>query len=511
MGLENMFHAAAHSHWHKTAVVCHHQRISYHRLDTRSTQVAGMLLDILGVKQKKVLVLARNSISYLEVILGCFKADMVACPINWRLSPYELATLLTQEQFELIFYDGHTYALLHEAIGLCDLQINSYRLGGFKYESRIKIFSYEYHAIREAVNHADSDLALQYFTSGSTGLPKGVLHSHGSLMAYVNTYALASDWGENTVYETSASLFHLSGFSCLISLLLGNTLVLMDHFELAEFFTAAVEEGATRVSLVPTLVNALLHSTRVSQYDLSGIEKMVYGGSSMLPDQVEAAARQLSCDLEMAYGTTETCCISLLTAEDHRKILDGTISPQKLSSAGRPLSCVEVRVAGEDGATLPPNAVGEIQVKSPFLYQGYSSVGVHQALTADGYHQTGDIGYVDEDGYVYILDRKHDMIVCGGENIYPKEVEICIAKMANCISQVSVVGLQDSTWGEIVVAFVVPIPGAPVTESDIIAFCKHNIASYKKPKKVLLVEELPLDVNGKVSKRKLKAMLVTGI
>lgn len=507
MGLERMFRASVHRNLKKTAVIANKQHITYRNLDCRSTRVAGMLQDILKIKQKKVLILAHNSIYYLETILGCFKSNMVACPINWRLSPYELATILTQERFELIFFDRQTCSTLQKALDMCDLQIEQIRLGGLKYESWIEFLSYDYQAMDKIVERMDRDIAIQYFTSGTTGIPKGVLLSHGSLASYVETYTKASEWVEDTIYETSANLFHLSGFSAVISLLLGNTLVLMDHFQLDEFLAAMEAERVTRISLVPTLIMTILNDPRGERYDFSRVEKNVYGGAAMLPSQIQEVCRRLSCQMEIAYGSTETCCISILTSTDHQQVLEGILPEEKLASVGRCLPGIQVRVEGEDGQALAANEIGELLVKSPFLYEGYSAVSAPRALTADGYHHTGDIGYVDDDGYLYIVDRKHDMIVCGGENIYPKEVEICIAKMAASVQQVSVVGQPDPVWGEIVVAFVVPKPGAVVTEEDITTFCKHNIASYKKPKRIIFVDELPMNGNGKVSKRELQRRL----
>ena len=507
MGIERVFRDRVRSHPKKTAVVYERQRVTYQMLDIRSGQVAGMLRDILGQEQKKVLILAHNSIYYLEVLLGCFKANMIACPVNWRLSPYELSTLLMQDRFELIFFDRASCALLQKALEVCDLQIEQIRLGGLKYESRIEFFSYDHLEMERSTMRRPSDVAIQYFTSGTTGIPKGVLQSHESLLQYVDVYSGISHWRHDAIYETSANLFHLSGFSCLISLLLGNTLVLMDHFSMDKFLTATVHEKVTRMSLVPTLITAILHDPRLSSFDLSRVEKIVYGGSAMLPSQIEAVSQSLSCGLEIAYGSTETCCISVLTSEDHQQILEGRAPERRLASVGRPLPGVHLRVEGEDGQELPPNEVGELTVKSPFLYSGYSGANVPTRFTSDGFHHTGDVGYIDEVGYVYIVDRKHDMIVCGGENIYPKEVEICIAKMANCVREVSVVGQPDPIWGEIVVAFVVPKEGATVTEEDIITFCKHNIASYKKPKRVFFVDALPLNSNGKVEKNTLRDWL----
>lgn len=502
MGLEALFQHAARKNWKKTAVVCRRARISYGCLEVRSTQVAGMLRDMLGPGEKRVLMLAHNSILCLEAFLGCLKAGATACPVNWRLSPYELSTLLIRERFDLIFYDRDTWSLLQQALDLCDFQIPQMRLGGLKHKSCIQFFAYDRPDINE--ERGADGVAIQYFTSGSTGVPKGVLHTHRSLIQYVRAYTQASGWREDAVYQTSANLFHLSGFSALVSLCLGNKLVLMDHFQLDEFLRAMDEEGVTRVSVVPTLLAKMLEDGRLGG---CGADRLVYAGSAMDPAQIERALERLPCGLEMAYGSTETCCISMLTEADHRAVAEGRLDRRKLASVGRPLPEVSVRLADSEGREPPIGETGEIFVKSPFLYQGYSGSHVRQSLTRDGYHLTGDIGRWDEDGYLYIVDRKHDMIICGGENIYPREVEICIAKMVNCVQAVGVVGEPDPVWGERVVAFVVPKAGTRPSEEDIIAFCKHNIASYKKPKRVIFLDALPLDGNGKVSKGALRELL----
>ena len=506
MGLEALFQRAAREHWKKTAVVCNRTRISYGCLEVRSTQVAGMLRNMLDPGEKKVLLLAHNSILCLEALLGCLKAGVTACPVNWRLSPYELSTLLIQERFGLIFYDRDTWGLLQQSLDLCDFQIPRMRLGGLKYQSCVQVFAYDRPVIDE--KRGIDEIAIQYFTSGSTGVPKGVLHTHRSMIQYLRAYSTASGWPENGVYQTSANLFHLSGFSALISLCLGNKLVLMDHFQMEEFLQAMKEEKVTRVSVVPTLLTKMLEDGRLSSFRT---ERLVYAGSAMAPSQIQRALEHLPCTLEMAYGSTETCCISMLTETDHRAVAEGRLDRRKLASVGRPLPEVSVRLEDSQGGEPLLGGIGEILVKSPFLYQGYSGSHVQQSLTQDGYHRTGDIGRWDEDGYLYIVDRKHDMIVCGGENIYPREVEICIAKMINCVQAVGVVGEPDPVWGERVAAFVVPKAGTHPSAEDIIAFCKHNIASYKKPSRVIFVDALPLDGNGKVSKRALRELLNEGI
>ncbi len=500
MSLAGLFHEAALRHPEKTAAICSGERIGYGALETLSARIAGLLRDLLGAPQSKVLILAHNAVFSLALFPGCFRANMIACPVNWRLSAGEVASILDQEPFALAFCDSRTLPLLRSAMALQERSFRVIVLDGEEYPALLAAAEEAPYAPRQA-----GDCSIQYFTSGTTGIPKGVLLPDESLEAYVRTYSAVSEWTEEAIYQTSANLFHLSGFSALISLSIGGTLVLMDQFRMEEFLGTMEREGVTRVSLVPTLINRVLCEGKYREYDFSRVRKIVYGGAPMLPEQIRNVQRHLSCDTEIAYGCTETCNISVLTAEDHRRILRGELEEKKLLSVGRPAPGVQVRIMGEDRKERPTGAIGSITVKSPLLYKGYSGPDSRRAFSPDGYHDTGDLGYRDEDGYIYIVDRKHDMIVCGGENIYPKEVELCISRMEDAVSQVSVVGKPDHLWGEIVVAFVVP--RRAVTAEEIVDFCKKTIASYKKPRRVIFLKELPVNANGKVDKLALRAWL----
>lgn len=478
------------------ALVTVDEKVTYSELDALSDAYAAFLQSRAVVPGDKVLACMHNSVSSVALLLACSKAGAVFCPANWRLSCEELAALLDVEPFALAVVDASLLGVLSNAVdhSRCDIDI--------VLNEELDRKGAAFKPIDEIID--DSDIALQLFTSGTEGVPKGVLLSHDSLCLYAEAYSKASDWRCDDVYETSANIFHMAGFSAIVGLLLGNTVVLMDRFRMNDFIGFMVRERVTRVSLVPTLIMSIIHQPTFNPADFDNVRRLVYGGAPMLPQQLSEVGDKLSCAMEVAYGSTETCNISILTPSDHARIMRGDLPIEKLSSVGKPIEDVEVKIVSSKGERLPVGETGEIVVRSPYMYRGYSNAPEVVGIDGEGFHHTGDVGYLDADGYLYLVERKHDMIVCGGENIYPKEVEKCILDMEDDVRDAAIVGLANEYWGEIVVAFIVKQPGSSVEAHDVVDFCKRKIASYKKPKRVYFVESLPLNSNGKVDKRRLR-------
>lgn len=495
MGLEQFMRMAAKKHPDKTAVVFKGQRTSYRCLEEKTASCAGFITKTTKPGDT-VLILARNCTEQIELILACFESGRIACPVNWRMSPAELASVIAETNAALCVYDQPCMSLYCDAAKLSHAKLLSADIEALPWDgtpdNRWEVMPEETYAIR-------------YYTSGSTGTPKSVLHTHGSMMRYFQTYSQVSEWGEDTIYETQSNLFHLSGFSCLISVFVGGTLVLMDKYREEEFFRTMEQERCTRISLVPTLIARCLTDGVFEKYDFTSVDKIVYGGSPLPMSQVRKTIEKCHCKLEQAYGTTETCNISVLGPEDHQKAALGLVDGHILESAGRPIPGVQVKIINEDGSDAGEGE-GEVVVKSPFLLSNVAGNVPHR-FTEDGFYCTGDIGKIEKN-YIYLIDRKNDMIVSGGENIYPREVENCIAHMVDDVSMVAVVGGPDPIWGEEVVAFVVRYPGSHITEDDVIEYCRQHIAGYKKPKRVIFLDKLPLNANGKTCRRILKDRLV---
>lgn len=502
MGLEQMLLDSAMKYPEKEAIVCYEDRISYRDLLNNVLVEASLLKEIMDGDQNRIMFCAHNSIHLIEMMLACWFSGNVACPVNWRLSCNELSKVMEEGCFDYCFTDFRNNEAIQHAVNKRNISIIVKDLDIFSAEARKK----EYHDVSIGYKYSgvisDEYYAIQYFSSGTTGKPKGIIHTHLSMMKYANQYADSSDWTEDVVYETMANLFHLSGFSCMISLFRGGTLVLLDRFKEDEFFGAIEREHCSRVSMVPTIVSRVLNSGVYREYDISSVKKIVYGGSNIPTVDVDKAIRVFSCELEQAYGTTETCNITVLTPDDHMAAISGKLPPEVLYSVGRPTPGVELQIKGTNGEEVGEKEIGEICVKSPFLFSKYTNVD-EEVRDEEGYYHTGDMGYRDPMGYVYVVNRKDDMIISGGENIYPSEVEKCISKMTDDVQEVIVVGTKDPIWGQSVTAYVVKKEGSSVTEEQVIEFCKRRIASYKKPKRVIFLEEMPVNSNGKIDRKKL--------
>ena len=496
MSLWKLFERSVHLYHKKTALVEVNRRISFDDLWEISCRMGRRLWkEAKGKKQRRVLILARNSIEEIAVFLGCFQTGLIACPVNWRHSAKELQKLLAKYSDAVLLSDQKSMELMRQAGAgnvLLLEEMDSAWSDGDKCDFG---------------NGAEpEDIAVQLFTSGSTGTPKEVGHTHSGLMMYLYTYALESRWTAEEIYQTSANLFHLSGFSIILSLLIGSTTVFFDHFDAVEFLQVMEREKSSRVSMIPTLIIRLLQDKRMQAFDFSSVKKIVYGGSPMNEHVVLQAMEQFHCQMEQAYGATESCCMAILLPEDHQRAADHAQDRKILRSAGRPLPLVQIRIRQEtDKEEGKQQDCGEIEVKSPFLCTWDTKKGQHN--TADGYHPTGDMGWVDNDGYVYLAGRKHDLIISGGENVYPKEVEDCIAGMTDTVKAVCVLGMPEPCWGEIVVACVVRKENVSLSEDEVISWCRRHIAGYKKPKKVIFCDYLPENANGKVSRPLLRKYL----
>ncbi len=492
MGLEQLFYASVKRDPEKTAVVHRDTRVNYTRM-LAGVNAYAAFLQRHTAPGTSVLILAHNSIEQIQLLLGCFAVGRIACPVNWRMSKQELSELMKSADFSLCFYGAECKDLLFGAMELSGDPIRA---------EEITAVPPTQDSGRFYPPQPDEHYALQFFTSGATGAPKRVVHTHGSLTRYAQTYTRISDWTADDVYQTQANLFHMSGFSAVICMLLGGTLILMDRFREEVFFRTMERERCSRISLVPTLISKCLSTGVFHKYDFSSVRKIVYGGSALPLGQVQRTLSECACSLEEAYGTTETCNVSVLSGEDHLRAIRGEADETILQSVGKPIPGVEILLLDEERRPVT-EGIGEVAVRSPFLLSRLDGPAAQNYLDS-GFYCTGDIGRFDENGYLYLIDRKNDMIVSGGENIFPREVENCISRMADDVSMVSVIGVPDNYWGEKVVAFIVRYPGSQVTEQEIIDYCRSQIASYKKPQRVYFVDRLPLNSNGKINRKMVK-------
>jgi long-chain acyl-CoA synthetase len=423
----------------------------------------------------------------------------VTNPLNWRLSARELSAVIgdagpsafvVQEEFEPLLRDALPAGSSAPVVVVTATDGLRAWYGGFPAEPD---------AGRGTL---DGDSTLLYYTSGTSGRAKGVVYEAGRWIKALDAYP-GWEWPEDPVLLIVAPVFHVAGgVWTMYGLRLGARVVLVADASPGHVLGTLQAQGVTHAQLVPAMLRAIVDSGAVGAHDLSALSLVAYGSSPITPALLTAARAALGCDFVQVYGLTETGgTVCTLSAEEHDE------AGAHLGSAGRPVPGAEVRVLDpvDRRSVLPPGEVGEVALRVPWLMAGYWGLPEQTAdvVDADGWFRSGDAGYLHESGHLYLTDRITDMIVSGGENIYPAEVENVLAEHPEVL-EAAVVGVPDERWGETVLAVVVARPGAAPDEAGVIAFCRERLAHYKCPRHVRVVDALPRNASGKILRRKLR-------
>ncbi len=479
------------------------QRITFGELDRRAAQVANGLIAE-GVKpQARIAYLSKNSPAFFELWFGAAKADIVLVPVNFRLAPPEVAYVVDDAGAEILFVGADFYPLVAKIAGDLKSVRRIIALDG-GHPSWI-----DYGQWRAGQSTKDPEIevdphhcAIQMYTSGTTGHPKGAQLSHANLIPLarggLHQFGV---WHENDVNLVCMPLFHIGGSGwALIGFFRGVDTVLMRDPDPGAILRLIPEYRITKAFMVPALLLFILQNPQSRTADFSSLELIVYGASPAPLDLVRNALKTFGCGLAQVYGLTETTgAITCLPPEDH-----DANAPDRLKSCGLPMSGIEIRVVDAAGNEVPTGEVGEIITRSAQNMLGYWNQpdATLRAIRNDWFH-TGDAGYRDRDGYVFIYDRVKDMIISGGENIYPAEVESALFGHPG-VADVAVIGVPDEKWGESVKAIVVKKPGVNVTADELIGFARERIARYKAPRSIDFVDALPRTPTGKILKRELR-------
>jgi len=489
---------------------------TYEMLDRRADQVANGLLQLGLTAGSRVVYLGKNSDLFFEILFGAARAGIVVTPLNWRLAKPELQAIIHDSGARTIFAGSDFAAVTRELIGRLESDVKLFVLEQSHDASDFSTWRELQSAAPCASAAKVSDAVLQLYTSGTTGLPKGVVLTHRSLLAHRNErFAPLPDW--NTWHADDVSLvampvFHIAGSGSGLTAICsgsGALSVVMREFNVDELMGHLESDWLTKMFLVPACLHLLLLHPRSAQLRCSRLRFVCYGASPMRVDLLrESMARFPFTGFAQFYGLTETSgFVIVLSPQDH-----ASGSESLLRSAGRAIGGVEMKVIGQHGDSLPADAVGEILVRSESTMAGYWNRPevTAAAIDAEGWFHTGDAGYVDANGYLFIQDRVRDMIVSGGENIYPAEVENALVDCPGVLD-VAVIGVPDETWGEAVKAIVVPTAGMQPAREDIVAWARSRIAGYKLPKSVDFIEALPRNASGKVLRRVLRERYWAGV
>ncbi|HYH48683.1 MAG TPA: long-chain fatty acid--CoA ligase [Acidimicrobiia bacterium] len=481
---------------------------TYRELDDRACALAAGLVEELKVQPgDRVAVMMSNSPELLETLFAVWKAGAMISPLNARLTREEVQYQVTDCEAKL-FIVGSEFT--ETALGLRDeLGVETFVLeseASAAVDGLVGLGALrDRHAGKRPPDPGtvDSDVAWLAYTSGTTGRPKGAMLSHGCLtFVAVNWLADLQRLEPEDVALVAAPLTHGAGIMALAFVMKAATQVLAHGFEPANILATIAEQKVTHTWMVPTQIRMILDSPALATADLSSLKTIVYGGAPMYVEDLKEAIRRIGPIFVQLFAQTESPMTgTYMRAQDH--VLEGPGS-DRLASCGHARSGMEVAILDEEDRRLPIGETGEICIKGPALMNGYWNRPDATAETLrDGWLHTGDIGRMDEGGYVFILDRTKDMVISGGLNVYPREIEEVLL-LHPAISQAAVIGVPDPKWGEAVKAVVVT-DGSSLMEADVIAFAGEHLAGYKKPKSVDFVDDLPKTTYGKIDKKAIRA------
>jgi long-chain acyl-CoA synthetase len=476
----------------------------------------GNALRRLGIQPgDRIGVLQTNSDQYIAAYYAAAAIGAVFVPLNYRAKPPELEYMIDAATVRLLLVGSRYAPLIAELRARLASLRSVVALDGAQPGLPLldELIAAESDEFDEAPID-DDDTTILMYTSGTTSRPKGVMLSHNDFTAYVcGTVELADGTPRGTAL-LSAPLYHIAGATNIMTALFaGRKLVVLPQFDAGAWLDAVQREQVTHAFVVPTMMKQLIDHPQFARYDLSSLQNLSYGGAAM-PFPVIRRAIELfpkSVGFVNAFGQTETTStLTVLGPEDHR--LDGSPAEvernlKRLVSIGRPLPDVQVKVVDDAGNELPAGEVGELWVLTPRTMKGYAGTdGGVSTPAQDGWLPTRDMGWIDGDGYIFLAGRKDDMIIRGGENISPAEIEAVLYSHSG-VEEAAVVGVPDVEWGQRVAAVVVARPGVHLDESELSEFCRQRLATFKKPELFRFVEALPKNQMGKVLKKDLRAQL----
>ncbi len=480
---------------------------TFSEFNDKTNRVANALKALRVKPHERIAYLGKNSDVYFELLLGAMKANVVMAPINWRLAGPEVAFVVEDCKAPVLFVGPEFITLVRNLEGKLPSVRAIITTEGGAAEWR------DYAAWRDAQGADDPDLeispndiAIQLYTSGTTGRPKGAMLSHANFFNLVESGNEADkpDWNKWTTDDVSLvamPVFHIGGSGWgITSLYHGVRSVIAREFDPTRVLDFFEEAAITKLFMVPAAMQFVVRQPRARSVDFSRLKYMLYGASPIPAALLKECIEVFKCGFVQLYGMTETTgTIVALPPEDH---IEGSA---RMRSAGKALPGVELAILDVDGNPLPPGEIGEVATRSGSNMAGYWNLpeATANTLRADGWLRTGDAGFMDKDGYLYIHDRIKDMIISGGENIYPAEVESALCDHPD-IAEAAVIGIPDDKWGEAAKAIVVMKPGKTANATDILNFTRERIAGYKTPKSVDFIDALPRNPSGKILRRHLR-------
>lgn len=497
----------------RPAIVCGGKRVTYAEVSDRVNRLANVLGDMGVQKGDMVSILQVNCSQYVEAYFAAAKLGAIFVPLNFRAKSDELGYMLNNCEAKVLLVGERYVDLVNEMRPQLPkaehfICIESKPDGMLNYDEVLASASPE-----EVFSEIDDDdVTILMYTAGTTGRPKGVPLTHNSFSLYVLNNVTPVDLEIEETNLLTVPLYHVAGVQAVMAAVYGGrTLAMLKQFEVKEWLKTVQEQKANRAMLVPTMLKRVIEDEDFDKYDLSSLKVITYGAALMPFEVIKKAIDMFPGVMFInAFGQTETAStITSLGPDDHVITGSDEEKAKKLkrlqSSIGRPMDDVEIKIVDDDGKELPTGGLGEILAKGPRVMSGYwkDEEKTAKVLTADGWLRTSDRGYVDEEGYIYLAGRGDDMIIRGGENISPGEVEDVLYAHPK-IDEAAVIGVPDPDWGQEPKAVVVLKGGETATGEEIMEFCRERLSSFKRPRYVTFVGELPRTSTGKVLKRDLR-------
>jgi len=497
----------------RDVIVFEGRRWTYAQFNERVNRLAHALSPLEVIKGDRIGMLSVNCNQYMEAYFATAKLGAIFVPLNFRAKADELNHMIANAEVKILLvgsrYVDMVDSLLPQlpTIERC-ISIDSTSNGKLYYEDLINSSSSD----ESMCEIGDEDITILMYTAGTTGRPKGVPLTHNGFVYYVldNVEPASPEIEERNLL--TVPLYHVAGIQAMLAAVYGGrTLVMMRQFEVKEWMETVQREQATRAMVVPTMLKRIIDDLDFTNYDLTNLKVITYGAAPMPFEVIKKAIEVMPwVRFINAFGQTETAStIATLGPEDH--IIEGTEEEQEkklkrlTSSIGRPLPDVEVKIVCEEGSMLSPGEVGEILVKGPRVMTGYwgDEEKTSQVISPDGWLRTGDMGWIDDEGYIYLAGRGDDMIIRGGENISPEEVEDVLHSHPQ-VEEAAVIGVPDPDWGQQPRAIVALKKGEDTTQEEIMEYCRTRLAGFKRPRSVIFVDSIPRNQLGKLLKKELR-------
>lgn len=496
----------------RTAIIYNDIRLSFNELNIKSNKLANFFLKSKVAPGDRIAILQVNCNEIIESYFATSKVDAIYVPLNFRSKKQEILHLINDSSPKILLvgkrYIGLINSLKKELKSVTHfISLESEEDGWLNYNSILR------NSESQTINpkHDESDTNLLIYTAGTTGKSKGVMLSHNSFSSFILNQVDPVDPEINESNILTVPLFHIAGIQSMLSAIYaGRTLIIQSQFDAKEWLVLAEKENANRAMMVPTMLKMILDHPDFKKHNLQNLKIITYGAAPMPKTIIQDAIKKLPwMKFINAFGQTETAAtITMLPPEDHILESDSAeelkIKQKRLTSIGKPLNDIEVKIVDAFGENVQIGKVGEIVAKGERLMKGYWNRDKESSqVLKNGWLYTGDLGYFDKDGYIFLSGRSKDIIKRGGEMIAPSEVEEIIRSIPG-VEDVAVIGIPDTVWGEKIIAIVVPKNTSSVNDEEIIEYCHDHLSSFKKPEKVIFENNLPTNPLGKVLKNLLR-------